>query len=275
MLKSIWLEGKRNRHVDHLIHTLVMEFLPDLKLRHKRQELGMDGPNLVEKRWRQILKHAPETPLMKIQKIDYSHFDVQSSNSTKLYQIDLITTTCNCSDFPYISLCKHIAAVVHFFGGADLGPRPPDNVSTGESIALNSQGQDVSDSTDNGNLGSVLPAANEIISLTQELISKAPCDPEIAKSLKSIGSRLKALVHSATTAGDGSHLPEKENIAPNQLSWPEMAAQMGAKRGNRKNDKVDSALTAQHIGEPNRKRAAENNPYGAGEQSGKRAKPDA
>ena len=38
--------------------------------------------------------------------------------------------------------------------------------------------------------------------------------------------------------------------------------------------KVDSVLTAQHIGEPNRKRPANNDPYGAGEQSGKHAKPD-
>src|SRR5713226_9456734 len=43
--------------------------------------------------------------------------------------------------------------------------------------------------------------------------------------------------------------------------------------GKHPNGKVDSALTAQHIGEPNRKRAADN-PYGAGEQSSKWAKPD-
>jgi hypothetical protein len=84
-------------------------------------------------------------------------------------------------------------------------------------------------------------------------------------------------VPSATAAGDGSHLPEKENIGPNQRSWPETAARMGVKRGNkpREKGKVDSALTAQHIGEPNHKRATDNDPYGAGEQSGKRAKPDA
>ena len=75
---------------------------------------------------------------------------------------------------------------------------------------------------------------------------------------------------------DGSRLPEKENLGPNQLSWPKMATRMGVKRGGRKRKgKVDSALTSQHIGEPNRKRAADNDPYGAGEQSGKRAKPDA
>ena len=59
-------------------------------------------------------------------------------------------------------------------------------------------------------------------------------------------------------ADDGSHLPEKENITPNQHSWPETAAQMGVKRDNKaKKGKVNSALTAEHIGERNRKRADE------------------
>ena len=79
-------------------------------------------------------------------------------------------------------------------------------------------------------------------------------------------------MHSTTVAGDGSHLPEKESIAPNQHSWPETAVQMGVKRCGK--GKVNSALTAQHIGKPNRKRATDGDPYGAGEQSDKRAKPD-
>jgi hypothetical protein len=111
--------------VDHLIHTLMEEFLPDLEIRHERQTLGMEGPNLAEKRRRQILKRAPETPLGKIQKMDDSHFEVQSSKTNQSYHIDLNTITCNCRDFPRIRLCKHIAAVAHFFGGVDLGPRPP------------------------------------------------------------------------------------------------------------------------------------------------------
>ena len=76
-------------------------------------------------------------------------------------------------------------------------------------------------------------------------------------------------------AGNGSHLPEKENIGPNQCSWPETAMRMGVKRVNKHpNSKVNSVLMAQHIGEPNHKHTADDNPYGAGEQSGKQAKPD-
>ena len=74
-------------------------------------------------------------------------------------------------------------------------------------------------------------------------------------------------------ANDSSHLLEKENIAPNQHSWPEMAAQMRVKCSNKtKKGKVDSALTAEHIDERNHKHATNHDPYGAEEQSSKCAK---
>src|SRR5580658_5651450 len=90
-----------------------------------------------------------------------------------------------------------------------------------------------------------------------------------------IESRLNTLMLSATATENDSWLPEKEHIAPNQYTWPETAAQMGEKRGKKKHcGKVDSMLTSQHIGEPNHKQANDD-PYRAGEQSGKHAKPNA
>src|ERR1700677_3699934 len=163
--------------MDHLIHMLVKEFLPDMEHRHKRQGLGMEGLNLAEKRHRQILRRAPETPVEKIKKIDDQHFEVQSSSSLKYYQIDLSTTTCNCSDFPNISLCKHIAAIVHFFGGADLGPPPPYDESEGEWAEQKSPGQPVGNSADDDAAASILSAANESMRLLQQLMTKAPRDP--------------------------------------------------------------------------------------------------
>src|ERR1700733_1105347 len=267
--------------MDHLIHLLVKEYLPEIEHSHKRQTLGMEGPNLAEERRQQILSRAPETPLAKIKKIDDLHFEVQSSNSSKSYRINLDTKTCNCFDFPNISLCKHIAAIVHFFGGADLGPQPPRNRSgsaTRESAEYKSPGQPIGHSArvDDDAAASIQMRINNIISLSHRLIAQAPRDSRFDKSLAMIESRLNALVLSATAPDIGSHLPEKENIAPNQHTWPETAARMGEKRGKkRRQGKVDSGLTAQHIGEPNRKRSANDDPYGAGEQSGKRAKTDA
>ena len=113
--------------MDHLIHMLVKEFIPDVEHCHKWQSLGMEGLNLAKKCRCQILMCAPKTPIEKIQKIDDLHFEVQSLNSNKYYQINLSTITCDCSDYPNISLCKHIATVIYFFGRAELGLQPPDN----------------------------------------------------------------------------------------------------------------------------------------------------
>src|SRR5258708_17265902 len=109
VLKSIWLEGKRNQCVDHLIHTLVMKFLPNLKICYRRQALGMEGLNLAEKCHKEILTHTPKTLLKRIQKSNNLHFDVQSLSSNKIYQVNLDTISCNCSDFPHIQYaCANI-----------------------------------------------------------------------------------------------------------------------------------------------------------------------
>ena len=141
--------------------------------------------------------------------------------------------------------------------------------------------QDSSASSTNDNAtASLISAANNMIQVTQGLISNTPCDLHIAKSItKSLNlmlSQIDALMHSAMVAGNGPPLSEKEKISPNQLLWPKTAAQMGVQHSKKhQGGKVDSVLTAKHIGESNCKRTADNDPYGAGEQSGKRAKPDA
>ncbi|KAH8982581.1 hypothetical protein EDB92DRAFT_1804429, partial [Lactarius akahatsu] len=56
ILKSKWLEGKWNQHVDHLVHTLVMIMLPSYVIQHVHQELGFEGLNLASKRHTEILK---------------------------------------------------------------------------------------------------------------------------------------------------------------------------------------------------------------------------
>ena len=160
---------------------------------------------------------------------------MQSSNSNIIYQVNLGTTTCSCSDFPRVCLCKHIAAVLHFFGGADPGPQPPVNAGASSSPVQRDG------STAHMDDSAAISVIKDIFRLSQELISKGPSDPGIANSLnslKSIRSGLRELLN-------GSPLLEKENIAPNQRSWPETAARMGVKRVNKRpNGKVDSALTA-------------------------------
>jgi hypothetical protein len=251
--------------------------LPSYEDRHKRQMLGMQGPNLAEKRRKDILARAPETPLEAIKEIAQSRFEVQSTSSEKVYEVNLLTYTCTCSDFPRIQLCKHIAATVHFFGGGlegELGPRALGNASANE------REPDVpkSPSQKDGSAGNartraaVISVVNDIVHLAQEFLEIAP-DPGMVKSLQMARSQLNTA--RLCMNDNGSRLPEKEQIAPNQLSWPPTAARMGVKRGEkRRRGKVDSELTAEHIGVPKRKRTTDD-PYGAGEHSGKRAKPDA
>jgi len=48
VLKSIWLEGKRNWGMDHLIHMLIIQYLPHLEIHHKQQKRGIEGADLAE-----------------------------------------------------------------------------------------------------------------------------------------------------------------------------------------------------------------------------------
>jgi hypothetical protein len=62
--------------VDHLIHTLVKKMLPTYEDYHKWQRLGMQGLNLANKHWKEILMRAPETPLDWIKEINKSHVEI-------------------------------------------------------------------------------------------------------------------------------------------------------------------------------------------------------
>jgi len=65
--------------------------LPSYEDRHKRQKLGMQGPDLAEKRRKQIIARAPETPLEQVKEIGQSRFEVQSTSSEKIYEVNLLT----------------------------------------------------------------------------------------------------------------------------------------------------------------------------------------
>ena len=280
MLKDYHLDGKRNRRVDHLIHTLVNEMLPTYEDHHKRQKLGMQGPNLAEKRWKDILARAPETPLERIKEIAESRFEVQSTSSEKLYEVNLLTYTCTCLNFPHIKLCKHVAAVVHFFGGdlkvAELGPPAPVNASASElePDVPKSPAQEDDSAANSKTRASLNSVVNNIFRLAHSILETALADPDpdMVKSLKMARSQLNAV--QCNMNDNSSRLPEKEQIAPNQLSWPPTATRMGVKREEKRRGKVDSVLTAEHIGVHKWKRTNDD-PYGTGEDFGKRAKPDA
>ena len=128
-----------------------------------------------------------------------------------------------------MSLPTLVTAAVKFFRGANLGPQPLSNMGTSTSpLAHNSlvQPDSSNGSMDDSAMDSAILAANDMIRLLQallDLVTKAPSNPELAKSIKVVHSQLKDLVFSVTMAGEGSHLPEKEIFGPNQLTWLETA----------------------------------------------------
>lgn len=288
VLKSKWLDGKRNCHIDLLIHTLVKEVRPDIEDHHKWQ-LIMKCDNLAGQCWHTILAHAPETTWDYITQLEDMCFQVCSSNKEIFYEVDSLNTHCTCLDFPCIEFCNHIASVEHYFGvGKSPAPGNPSSLPSSQLSALLSNAKNRNTASNapyqENSSASLIYATNDIIALSQELLIQMPKPDDVSKklddvsntvkSLHSVRTHLAAVVTSATS--NGPQLPEKEQIAPNQHSWPETAQRMGIKWGKKGRGKVDSAHTAQHIGEINRKHNWQHeDPYGAGEQSGKRTKADA
>lgn len=277
MLKSTWLEGKRNRRVDQLINVLVTELLSDIEDRLERQDVGLHREDLAGRRELEIRNRAPETPRDYITRVADMHFQVRSSDKEIKYEVDLLNTECTCLDFPRIKFCKHLASVEHYFGEAKVAPGNPSSQPSPIAPALHKTDRRDAAYDENAAAASLISVTNEIIALSQELLMRTPKPEAVSNTVKSlhlVRSQLAAVIVSAN--GDGPQLPEKEQIAPNQHSWTETAERMGVKRKQKGRGKVDSARTAEHIGEINRKRnRGEEDPYGAGEQSGKRAKPDA
>jgi len=55
VLKGKFLEGRRNRRLDHLIYILVVKVVPYYVKKQQRQELGFEGENLEMRRRKEVL----------------------------------------------------------------------------------------------------------------------------------------------------------------------------------------------------------------------------
>ncbi|KAF8972452.1 hypothetical protein BDZ97DRAFT_1637798, partial [Flammula alnicola] len=56
VLKGKFLEGRRNRRLDHLIHILMDLVLPYYSLKERRQKFGFEGENLETKKRLDIIR---------------------------------------------------------------------------------------------------------------------------------------------------------------------------------------------------------------------------
>src|SRR6266850_539037 len=115
-LKSHWLDGKWNRHIDHILYTLVVHMNQYYLNRHERQIIGFEGLDLAGGWWWDIIVSAQTISWDSVLQFNHTQFHVASQSCPGvLYSIDLNLMTCDCQDFPRIQFYKHIAAIhLHF-----------------------------------------------------------------------------------------------------------------------------------------------------------------
>jgi hypothetical protein len=100
VIKTHWMEGKRNRWIDHIIDMFVNGLEPYYSARHKRQSVDIEGADLVERRQREILASAKLISRDSIQQFDDTQFHVASTSwPGEFYSIDLARQCCDCMDF--------------------------------------------------------------------------------------------------------------------------------------------------------------------------------
>ena len=130
------MEGKRNRHLDHLIYVLIEKAIPYFRARHHRQHLGFEGPDLEIQRCIEIAEHAKTIQKSDISLTeDPSIFCVKSQSIQNFsYDVDLVSYHCNCLSFLLVNFCKHISAVqLHF----------PETIAFVPTMSLSSYAQHV------------------------------------------------------------------------------------------------------------------------------------
>lgn len=222
VLKTMWLDGKHNRHADRLVYTLLVDMHPYYETRCRSQELGFSSLNLAQKRCKEILMKNLEINADSIRALGDNCYYVQSATvPSHNYVVDLSKLSCDCPDWPRIKLCKHVSSVAHFFGSGNLldqlateGPAPAavEPVEPGF--------------PDAGDAGAPTNAAatilENVITVSHKFLSGGmPSSLGTLRSLHKVEAHLTAVVRSSRSSE--SPLLDKEQIPPNQHSWTETA----------------------------------------------------
>jgi hypothetical protein len=281
VLKTHWLDGKRQRRIDHVIVTLVKGMVPMYEKRHERQSAGLDGKDLAGERRQELLERAAEIPSDSIQKFDDTQFHVASKSRPGSYHaVDLHRSTCECEDFPRIRFCRHIAAVLYHF--PELSP-PPQEINTIDSGS--SPGSSPEETESQGRPQCVhahrpetLQALTQDISVLSQTLAAESTASQSTAAIEAARSAKHSLVAAIAATQGNAPLPNPDVVARNHKSWTETAKQMGVakKKSKRAAPAEDSGLTARSIGVvKGKRRRIHNDPYAGGQRSGKRAKPDA
>ena len=254
--------------------------VPYYQERHRRQAVGLEGPDLAGQRRRDLLARARGVPRDSIQQFDSTQFHVASiSFPGSYYSIDLNRSTCNCRDFPRSRFCKHLAAVnVHFPHLCKKESSPPiDFGLLGESGMPYRVPTPEIHRTPSPQEG-VQKLMQDIKLLSKQLNDKIEglTDESAAAVIQAVRSVKHSLAAAIASTQGSRALLDKEYVPPNQHSWTETAERMMWKRAPKRRLPDERGLTEHSIGAPKgRRQRVYTDPYAGGERSGKRAKLDA
>lgn len=226
MLKGKFLHGKRNRRADHLIHVLVFNVVPYYHAKHLRQDWGFEGPNL-ELECREKMETAGKLiPINDIKELenndgDDGMYSVQSqSNPNAVYILDFNDYSCDCSSFPSICFCKHLAAIQHhFFEILDIQPlqslfalriHPPQSIESSLSFPQLVPGSTHVQITEKAQIASLDDIASKLERLAAR-IRTLPSDHS-ASGLQALNCKLNDALHETPRR---QLLPVPKRIAPN------------------------------------------------------------
>ena len=179
---------------------------------------------------------------------------------------------CDCPDWPRVRLCKHIAAVAHFFPGPTQPTAAPKSVPQVHERSVDSCDASLAPPSSS-------PILKNLISVSQGLLSDGlPSSPGTVWSLRLVESHLTAIAQHSRAA-ENSPLPDRESLPPNQRTWTETAKRMGAtkRKRARPTDTSPPVKAAEWIGPLNRKQTRKKitDPYSGGTRSGRDTAPDA
>ncbi|KAJ7128412.1 hypothetical protein C8R44DRAFT_700955, partial [Mycena epipterygia] len=226
-----------NRRLDHLIHVLYDVAIPHFIARHRRQEMGFEGPNLELKHRLKVTERASSISKEDIQFDPATgKFIIRSqSDSEVFYEVDLDAYDCTCLSFPLIRFCKHLCAVQHHFPEKHLAL----SVSSLTAPPLVVPGSDDSDSGDSdderepeikeldNNVDAIVALTERLESLALLLSGRTPLQLSDTM-LESVEHATQVLdLLSIDLVPAVPILPARVKVAPNQNSWPETQAVMG------------------------------------------------
>ena len=235
--------------------------IPHFIHKHRRQEFGFEGADLEVKKRLEIEERAKEIKSEQIQVESADEFDVyrvqSGSNPEVHYRVDLDAYDCSCVSFPAICFCKHIWAVQNKFPEIHkVVPTSLLAIHADDTFEPNGDTLNIDSDPRHNSERQPQPSDNmttliqKLSMLTIYLQANPSCG---SKSLTDLHHHVDLLLTEIQV--EKPVLPNVKKVAPNQNSWTETAAVMNAAVKSKRKKNTD--------------------PYGGGERSGKKARPDA